>query len=244
MKRRAYSSDVSDEEWAFIAPDLTLMTEDAPQRVHDLPPWEAVYQQTQRWFKAGGFEAIVDELRVLLRVAKGRTEQPSAVIIDSRTLQSSPESGERAGYDGGKRKKRSKVHIAVDTLGHLLALCVTPANQQDRELVQQLTQQVQQITGQTVEVAVVDSGYTGEQAAVDAAAEGIRLEVVKLPEANRGFILLPRRWVVERSFAWSARFRHLTRDFERVAETLIGFHLVAFGMLMLKQFVHLGIQSA
>lgn len=155
----------------------------------------------QRWFKAGVFEAIVDDLRVLLRVAKGRAEQPSAVIMDSRTLQSSPESGGRGGYDGGKRKKGSKVHVAVDTLGHLLALCVTPANHQDRELVQQLSQQVQQITGETVAVAFVDAGYTGEQAAADAAAEGIRLEVIKLPEAKRGFILLPRRWVVERSFA-------------------------------------------
>ena len=268
MRRRAYSSDVSDEEWAFIAPYLTLMKQSAPQRVHDLrevfnglrwviragapwrlmphdlPPWQAVYQQTQRWFQAGVFEAIVDDLRVLLRWKQGRAEQPSAVIMDSRTLQSSPESGGGAGYDGGKRKKGSKVHIAVDTLGHLLALCVTPANQQDRELVQELAQQVQQMTGEAVEVAFVDAGYTGEQSAADAAAQGIRWQVVKLPEAKRGFILLPRRWIVERSFAWSARFRRLTRDLERVAETLIGFHLVAFGMLMLKQFLHLGLQSA
>lgn len=143
----------------------------------------------------------MDDLRVLLRLKQGRAEQPSAVIMDSRTLQSSSESGGRAGYDGGKRKKGSKVHIAVDTLGHLLALCVTPANQQDRELVQELAQQVQQITAEAVEVAFVDAGYTGEQSAADAAAQGIRLEVVKLPEAKRGFVLLPRRWIVERSFA-------------------------------------------
>lgn len=105
---------------------------------HDLPPWAAVYQQSQRWFKAGVFEAIVDDLRVLLRLAAGRTQNPSAVIFDSRTLQSTPESGERAGYDGGKRKKGSKVHIAVDTLGHLLALYVTPANEQDCAQVQEL----------------------------------------------------------------------------------------------------------
>lgn len=74
---------------------------------HDLPPWEAVYQQTQRWFNAGVFEAIVDDLRVLLRVAAGRAEQPSTVIMDSRTLQSTPQSGKRAGYDGGKRNKGS-----------------------------------------------------------------------------------------------------------------------------------------
>ena len=134
--------------------------------------------------KAGVFEAIVDDLRVLLRVAGGRNEQPTAVNIDSRTLQSTPESGGRAGYDGGKRKKGSKVYIAVDTLGHLLGLLVTPASEQDRAQVQELAQLFQQITGETVEIAFVDWGYTGEQAAQDAAAEGIQLEEVKLPEAS------------------------------------------------------------
>ncbi len=145
---------------------------------HDLPPWYTVYQQSQRWFKAGVFEAIVDDLRALLRLSQGRQEQPSGIVIDSRTLQSTPESGGRAGYDGGKRKKGSKVHIAVNTLGHLLELLVTPANEQDRAQVQELAQQVQEITGETVEIAFVDQGYTGEQAAQDAAAEGIQLEVV------------------------------------------------------------------
>ena len=211
---------------------------------HDLPPWAAVYQQSQRWFKAGVFEAIVDDLRTLLRVAAGRAAKPSAVIFDSRTLQSTPESGERAGYDGGKRKKGSKVHIAVDTLGHLLALYVTPANEQDRAQVQELAQQVQQITGKTVQVAFVDQGYTGETAVEAAETEGLRLEVIKLPEAKKGFVLLPRRWVVERSFAWTARFRRLARDYERLAETLVGLHLVAFAVLMLKQFVELNAQSS
>lgn len=99
-----------------------------------------MYQQTQRWFKAGVFEAIVDDLRALLRLAEGRPEQPSGIILDSRTLQSTPESGGRAGYDGGKRKKGSKVHIAVDTLGHLLGLLVTPANEQDQDQVHELAQ--------------------------------------------------------------------------------------------------------
>ncbi len=268
MEREAYPTDVSDEEWAFVAPYLTLMTEEAPQRKHslrevfnglrwmlragsawrmmphDLPPWAAVYQQSQRWFKAGVFEAIVDDLRALLRLAVGRTEEPSAVIFDSRTLQSTPESGERAGYDGGKRRKGSKVHMAVDTLGHLLGLYVTSANEQDRAQVQELAQQVQQITGESVEVAFVDQRYTGETASVAAETEGIRLEVVKLPEARKGFVLLPRRWVVERSFAWTARFRRLARDYERLAETLVGLHLVAFTILMLKRFAQLNVQSS
>ena len=209
---------------------------------HDLPPWAAVYQQSQRWFKAGVFEAMVDDLRVLLRLAVGRAEEPSAVIFDSRTLQSTPESGQRAGYDGGKRKKGSKVHMAVDTLGHLLALYVTPANEQDRAQVQELAAQVQQITGKSIEVAFVDQGYTGKTADEAATDEGIRLEVVKLPQAKKGFVLLPRRWVVERSFAWTARFRRLVRDYERLAETLVGLHLVAFAVLMLKQYI--GLESA
>jgi transposase len=99
---------------------------------NDLPPWAAVYQQTQRWLEAGCFEALADDLRVVLRLGAGRKAEPSAAILDSRTLRSSPESGERAGYDGAKRKKGSKLHLAVDTLGHLLALHVTPANAEHR----------------------------------------------------------------------------------------------------------------
>ncbi len=263
MDRKAYPSDVSDDEWAFVAPYLTLMTEDAPQRVYplrevfnglryiaragapwrmmpnDLPPWHVVYQQTQRWLAAGVFQAMVDDLRAILRMAQGRNAEPTAVILDSRTLQSSPESGARAGYDGAKRKKGSKVHVAVDTLGHLLAVRVTPANEGDRTQVEELSKAVQEATGHNVQVAYVDAGYTGEQAAEAAEEHGIRLEVVKLPDAKRGFILLPRRWVVERSFAWAARFRRLARDYERLPETLAGLHLVAFAILMAARFVQL-----
>ena len=175
--RKPYPSDISNDEWAFIAPYLTLMAEDAPQRHHDLrevfnglrylvktgapwrwmpndlPPWEAVYQPTQRWLAAGCFEAMVADLRAVLRVAEGREPEPTAVILDSRTLQSSPESGARAGYDGAKRRQGSKVHAAVDTLGLLLALKVTPADAQDRAPVGELAQAVQEATGETVTLA-------------------------------------------------------------------------------------------
>jgi len=204
---------------------------------NDLPPWFTVYQQTQRWINAGVFEAMVHDLRALLRLAKGRKEQPSAAIFDSRTLQSTPESGERAGYDGHKRKRGSKTHIAVDTLGHLLALYVTPANEQDRAQVEELARQVQEVTEQSVEVAFVDQGYSGDQPALAAQGQGMQLEVIKLPEAKKGFVLLPRRWVVERSFGWAARFRRLARDYERLPETLAGLHYLAFAILMLKNFV-------
>src|SRR5882757_9165831 len=126
MARKPYPSDVTDEEWSFVAPYLTLMREDAPQREHalrevfnglryvvrggqawrmmpnDLPPWDIVYQQARRWLAAGVFQMMVHDLRELLRIAQGRVPEPSAVVIDSRTLQSSPESGGRAGYDGAK----------------------------------------------------------------------------------------------------------------------------------------------
>ncbi len=267
MTRKAYLSDVSDDEWAFVAPYLTLMREDAPQReyslrevfnglryivhtgmqwrymAHDLPPWHTVYQQTQRWLEAGVFEDMVRDLRMLMREIDGRAPQPRAAILDSRTLQSSPESGERAGYDGHKRRKGSKVHLAVDTLGQLLAVLVTPANEQDRGQVDALAEQIQEATGDSVEVAFVDQGYTGEQPAADAEAHGIRLEVVKLPTAKHGFVLLPRRWVVERSFAWMARFRRLARDYERLAETLVGLHFVAFAILMAHRFITFMAQS-
>jgi transposase len=257
MVRKPYPSDVSDEEWALVAPYLTLLPETAGQREHpmrevfsalrwlvrsgapwrllpnDFPPWHAVYDQTRRWLAAGCFERLTHDLRALLRAAGGREPEPTAAILDSRTLRSTPESGHRAGYDGAKRKKGSKVHAAVDTLGHLLALHVTPANADDRAEVGRLAEAVQDATGENVEIAFVDQGYTGERPAEAAAAHGIQLEVVKLPEAKRGFVLLPRRWVVERSFAWATRFRRLVRDYERLPQTVAGLHFIAFACLML-----------
>lgn len=238
------------------------MKEDAPQREHrlrdvfdalrwmcrsgspwrylpgDFPPWEMVYQQTQRWIKAGVFEAIVHDLRVVIRKAQGRNEQPSAVVFDGRTLQSTPESGARAGFDGHKKKKGSKIHMAVDTLGNLLSLLVSPADEQERAQVAELTHDVQQITGDTVEIAYVDQGYTGDEPAQAAEREGIKLFVVKLEEAKRGFVLLPRRWVVERSFGWLARFRRLAKDYERLPETLKGLHFMVFAILLLVKAVN------
>src|SRR5699024_2814065 len=128
-----------------------------------------------------------------------------AMILDSRTLQSTPESGHRAGWDGAKRRKGTKLHAAVDTLGELLALVVTPADEQDRAQVADIAEAVQAATGETVELAYVDQGYTGETPRQAAAEHGIALEVVKLPAAKRGFVLLPRRWVVERDFGWMSR---------------------------------------
>src|SRR5918993_1409120 len=209
--RKPYPSDVSDEEWAFLAPYLALVREDAPQREydlrevfnglrwivrtgsawrympHELPPWETVYQQTQRWLKAGVFEEMIHDLRVLLRLSKDRSSEPTA------------------------------------------------ANEDDRKEVEKLSEEIQRATGENVEVAYVDQGYTGEGTSGAAAEHGIRLEVVKHEEAKRGFVLLPRRWVVERDFAWASRFRRLVKDYERLPETLAGLHFVAFACLFLQQ---------
>jgi transposase len=263
MGRKRYPSDVSDEEWSFAAPYLSLKTLDAPQRAHDLrevfdalrwlvrtgaawrylpgdfPPWEAVYRQTQRWLKAEVFEAMAHDLRELVRLTQERDKEPSAAVMDGRTLQSTPESGHRAGFDGHKRKRGSKVHAAVDTLGRLLAVVVTPANEQERAQVEELAAQVQEVTGENVEVAFVDQGYTGEAAEQAAAAQGIKLVVLKHDQAKRGFVLLPKRWVVERSFARTSRFRRLARDYERLAETLKGLHLLAFACLLLHRLLPL-----
>ena len=256
MSRKPYPSDISDEEWHFVAPYLALIDEQAPQRRYelrevfnalrwlaragapwrllpnDLPPWQMVYQQFRRWSEAGCFEAMVSDMRSVIRASEGRRGQPSAVILDGRTLQSSCESGTRAGYDGYKRRNGTKVHMAVDSLGQLIALTVTAASEQERSQVRQLCEAVQQATGETVKLAWADQGYTGKEAQRAASDCGIDLQVVKPEQAKRGFVLMPRRWVVERSFGWLARFRRLSRDFERMPQVLAALHFVVFVMLM------------
>jgi transposase len=259
MDRRAYPSDIDDDAYAFLLPYLALSPEDAPQRKyplrevlnallwmsrtgsqwaflpHDLPPAEVVRSQAKRWFEAHCFENAVHDLRLLSRVKQKRGSEPSAIIIDSRTLQSTPESGHRAGFDGAKKRKGTKVHVVVDTLGHLLTLMTSPANEQDRAQVEALCHSAQEVTGGMIEVAFADQGYTGEQPLEDDRKSNIELIVVKRPDASRGFVLLPKRWVVERSLGWLARFRRLGRDLERLSSTLIGFHFVAACVLLLNK---------
>lgn len=259
-RRKSYPSDVTDDEWEFLLPYLTLMREDAPQREyalrelfdalryvvktgcqwrflpHDFPAWTAVYQQARRWLEARVFEEAAHDLREMIRLAMERGPHPTAVILDGRTLQSTPESGGRAGFDGHKKKQGSKVHIAVDTLGHLLALVTTPANEQERAQVATLAREVQAVCGQSVQVAFVDQGYTGQETAQAAKEHGIQWEVVKHAEAKRGFVLLPRRWVVERTFGWLGRFRRLARDYERLASTLQRWHWLAALTLFLQHY--------
>ena len=264
--RKPYPFDVNDEEWSLVAPYLTLMKEAAQQRDYptrelfnalryvirygiawwalpnNCPPWAAVYQQVQRWMAAQCFEALAPDVRALLSLASERKGEPTAAIIDSRTLRSKPESGPPAGYYGAKRKRGFKVHLPVDTFGHLLALHVTPADVGDRAAVPRLAADVQEATGDNVTLAFADQGYTGGAAAEAAQAKGITLHVVKLPQARLRFVL-PRLWVMERSVVWATRCQRLVKDHERSTETLAGFHLVAFIRYMLKHAAVL-IQSA
>lgn len=256
VKAYAYPSDVSDEEWTFVLPYLLLSAEDSGARRHplravfdayryllragcgwrllpgDFPPWKAVYDQAARWHAAGVFEALIADLRGMIRLGEGRAWHPSAAVLDSRTLKSTA-SSEGAAYDGAKRVKGRKLHLAVDTLGHLLAAVVSPADTQDRAAVAQLCAAMQAEVAGTVTAAFVDQGYTGATPRAAAAEHGVALLVVKHAGPRRGFVLLPRRWVVERTFAWMTNFRRLNRDYERLSETLRALHVSAHAVTLL-----------
>ena len=233
--RSPYPSDVSDDEWAFVAPYLALLAEDAGQRKyalrevfnglryivktgahwrmlpHDLPPWATVYQQLRRWRLPAASRPSSTTCACCLRRAAGRDGQPTAAILDSRTIQSTPESGAAAGYDGYKRRKGRKVHVAVDTLGHLLALLVTPANAQDRAQVAPLAAAVQEATGEHGRAGLRRPGLHRRGTATAAAAHGhaswgrqaaggqarLRAALLAAPLGGRAL------------FAWAARFRRL-----------------------------------
>ena len=253
--RRAYPSDVSDEEWALVAPYLCLLPEDCGQRRHplrelfnglryvvrhgipwrampnDLPPWAAVHQQAMRWLRAGCFEALASDLREVLRVAAGRAPQPTAAVLDSRTLRSTPERGGRAGDDGHKRKKGSKVDLALDTLGHLLALCVTPVNENDRAAFRRWPKPFRRRPAATWT-------WLGWTRATRASGRPRRrprrhrLGGGQLPEAKRARAAAQRRVSSVPSRATDAE--GWSGDDERLHTTLAGLHVVAFACLMLR----------
>lgn len=167
----------------------------------------------------------------MLRLAVGPPAEPTA----GRTLPSTSNSRRRAGYDGAKGEHGSKPHVVVETLDHLLVLYVALTNVDDHDEVGRLAESIQDVIGESVPFAYVDPKYTDETLAEAARQQGIALDVVKIPEAKRGFVLPPRRWVVERSFAWARRCQRLVKNCEQYSATLVGFHIVALACFMLKQ---------
>jgi transposase len=189
----------------------------------------------------------VQDLRLLVRAASGRRPPPSVAMVDTRTLRSTVQSGARAGVDGNKRVRGSKVHkvpAVVDSMGTLLAGAVTPANAAERRQISALAQRVQEVRGASValldaDAAYADAAYSGEETAAAAQEQGMRLVVVQRPEGSQDFVLLPTRWVVERRFAGVSRFRRLARDDERLPATLAGLHFAAFICLLLPKLLSL-----
>lgn len=242
-----YTSDLTDAEWQFIDYCFPKPSKKGRRRKHpfrellnavfylvktgcqwrNLPkgfaPWRTVYHYFRLWKRNGLWHQIHTHLREHLRWVEGRKRQPSAAIIDSQSVKSTETSDER-GYDAGKKVNGRKRHILVDTIGLVLLVMVLPANIQDRDGAKQLLAAFfSQKTRRRVKHIWADGGYAGTLLAVARKLWRCTVEIVKRSELHT-FKVLPRRWVVERTFGWLGRYRRLSRDYERQAasgETMV-----------------------
>lgn len=202
---------------------------------HDLPPWQTVYGYFRQWRQSGVWEACNDALREAVRQEAGRQAEPSAAIIDSQSVTTTAVPGER-GYDSHKNVKGRKRHLLVDVMGLLLAVVVHRANLQDRAGARLVLQRAAGKGFKRLRLIWADAGYHS-QPLVDwlLLLASWLLEIVKRPEGHKGFYLLPKRWVVERTFAWLGRYRRLSKDYEQLPETSEAMIYAAMIHLMLKR---------